>query len=133
MPKTKAPPEFPEPGQGASMTAHDFSQLIPMRDADASRGWRILYDSDDPGSASIVYVVCHPDDGYSRTIYYRAGSQTVDQDTFQRHFKSRLQEINAPACWDDMIDRMESVEDAVAHINTHRTDAALRGEVVSRG
>jgi hypothetical protein len=133
MPKTKAPPEFPEAGQGASMTAHDFSQLIPMRDADASRGWRILYDPDDQGSASIVYVECHPDDGYSRTIYYRAGSQTVDQDTFQRHFRRRLQEVDAPPVWDDMIDRMESIEDAVAHINVSRTDAALSGEVGSRG
>jgi hypothetical protein len=115
------------------MTTHDFNELIPMREADASRGWRILYDPDDPGSASIVYVVCHPDDGYSRTIYYRAGSQTVDQDTFQRHFKERLQEVDAPPIWDDMIDRMESVEDAVSHINMSRTDAALSGEVSSRG
>jgi len=28
---------------------------------------------------------------------------------------------------------MESIEDAVAHINTSRTDAALSGEVSSRG
>jgi len=100
-----------------------------MSSKDASRGWRILYDEDDQGEASIVYVECHPSDGYSRTIYYRSGEQTVSQDIFQRHFKARLQEIDAPPIWDDMIERMDSVEDVVAHINTSRTDAALRGEV----
>jgi len=132
MPKTKAPQEFPERGQGASMTSHVFEELIPMRDADASAGWRILYDPDDPGSASIVYVVCHPKDGYDRTIHYSLGSETMSQDEYMRHFKDRLQEIDAPACWDDMLERMD-VCDAVGHINTHRTDAALRGEVSRRG
>jgi hypothetical protein len=129
MPKTKAPKEFHEPGQGASITSHDLHELIPMSSKDASRGWRILYDEDDQGAASIVYVVCHPSDGYSRTIYYRSGEQTVSQDIFQRHFKERLQEIDAPAIWDDMVDRMDSIEEAVSHINLSRTDAALRGEV----
>jgi hypothetical protein len=129
MPKTKAPSEFHEPGQGVSMTPHDLHELIPMSSKDASRGWRILYDKDDPGTASIVYVECHPSDGYNRTIYYRAGQETISQDTFQRHFKERLQEIDAPPIWDDMIDRMDSIEEAVSHINLSRTDAALRGEV----
>jgi len=131
MPKTKAPSEFHEPGQGASITSHDFHELVPMSSKDASAGWRILYDEDDQGAASIVYVVCHPADGYSRTIYYQSGEQTVSQDVFQRHFKGRLQEIDAPPIWDDMVDRMEEITSAVHHVN-HRTDAALRGEVTRR-
>jgi hypothetical protein len=103
-----------------------------MRDADTSDGWRILYDPDDQGTTSIVYVVCHPGRGYKRTIHYTDGSQTVSQDTFQRHFKERLQKMNAPAVWDDIINRSDSITDVVRHIN-NRTDAALRGEVVSRG
>jgi len=129
MPKTKAPKEFPEPGQGASMASYSFDKLIPMRDGDASAGWRILYDEDDPGNASIVYVACHPRGGYDRTIYYSHGSKRLDQDTYRQHFAGRLQEIDAPVCWDDMIGRI-GIEDAVEHINALRKNRALRGEVV---
>ena len=109
------------------MTSHVFEELIPMSDKDASDGWRILYDEDDPGHASIVYVVCHPQDEYDRTIHYQLGSETMSQDKYMRHFKPRLQEVDAPACWDDMLVQM-GISEAVAHINTRRIDSALRGE-----
>jgi len=117
---------------GPGMTPHSKSQLAMV---DERRGWRRLDDEKDQ-SSTIVYVVCHPQDGYSRTIYSPYGRVNVTQQQFGEAFTERLSEVEVPPKWaEEMADAYGdsgAMEGIVSRINeTYPSGRTGNSEVVN--
>lgn len=106
------------------MTPPTDDQLTMTGESD---GWRRLRDGRE--SATIVYVVERPRDGYERTIFFPHGHARVTMYDFEAHVRAQLEDIDPPAKWHEEMKKAlgddEAMQQVVTRINSVYSSARV--------